>query len=230
MDSGELKRIVGREVVDRLVRDGMRLGLGSGTTAIEAVKRLGEIRNTQRIVAVATSYETQLECYRQGITVVSLSDPRLDGQLDLAIDGADEVDPQWDLIKGRWGAMLIEKVVAHPARRFAVIVDSSKLVNRLGQKNPVPVEVIPESLRPVTRALESLGGSVGLRMAKMKGGPVVSEHGNLILDVNFEVSAPAKLEREIKMIPGVVENGIFSDTASDLLVVHEEGRVECSNR
>ena len=211
----------------------MRVGLGSGTTAIEAVRCLGELYGRQeltRVLIVVTSFETEIECHKQMIPVLTLSDPRIDGHLDLAIDGADEVDPEWNLVKGKWGAMLAEKIAAAAADRFAIIVDGTKLVTRLGEKCPVPVEIVPEALRTVTKRLESMGGNVTLRMAQMKGGPVISDHGNFILDVRMDIPEPARLERDIKNIPGVVESGIFAGMATELLIGHPDGRVEYRTR
>ncbi len=226
----EVKRLVGMQVVDTLVKSGMRLGLGTGSTAVHAVYRVGELLKEgtlQEILAVPTSFQTVVACQRAGISLTTLNDPLVDGQLDLTIDGADEVDPQWNLVKGGGAAMLIEKVVAHASQKYCIMVHSSKLSSRLGEKYPVPVEIVPEALVTASRRLESMGARVTLRMATKKAGPVISDHGNFVLDVSFaEPFDPRKREAEIMMIAGVTANGIFTRPVSDLFVGYADGRVE----
>jgi ribose 5-phosphate isomerase A len=230
MDTEEVKRLVGIRVVDTLVKSGMKLGLGTGSTAVHAVNRVGELLregSLQDIVAVPTSFQTMVDCQAAGISLTTLNDPAVDGRLDLTVDGADEVDPQWKLIKGGGAAMLIEKVVAHASERYCILVHSSKLSSRLGEKAPVPVEVVPEALLTASRRLEALGGRVQLRMATRKAGPIISDHGNLVLDVGFPESFdPQRLEAEIMGIPGVMANGIFTCPVNDLFVGFPDGRVE----
>jgi ribose 5-phosphate isomerase A len=230
MDSGEIKRRVGRQAAEALVRSGMKLGLGTGSTAIEAVRRVGELARDgvlSELKVVPTSFQTELACRELGLHPWSLNDPRLEGRLDLTIDGADEVDPDWRLIKGGGAAMLIEKIVAHASRDYAIIVDSSKIVGRLGEKAPVPVELVPEALTTVSRAVEALGGRPELRMAKMKDGPVITDHGNFVLDVRFPAAFdPPAMERELALIPGVLAHGIFTRPVTDLLVGWPDGRIQ----
>ena len=230
MDTEEVKRLIGIRVVDTLVKSGMKLGLGTGSTAVHAVNRVGELwrqGNLQDILAVPTSFQTMVACQTAGISLTTLNDPAVNGELDLTIDGADEVDPQWRLIKGGGAAMLIEKVVAHASERYCIMVHSSKLSSRLGEKAPVPVEVVPEALLTATRRLEALGGQVQLRMATKKAGPIISDHGNLVLDVSFpEPFDPKGLEAQIMGIPGVTANGIFTRPVNDLFVGFPDGRVE----
>jgi ribose 5-phosphate isomerase A len=234
MDTDEVKRILGIQAVDTLVKSGMRLGLGTGSTAIHAVHRVGELlkKGTLReIVAVPTSFQTVVACRQLGISLTTLNDPPVNGRLDLTIDGADEVDPQWNLIKGGGAAMLIEKVVAHASQQYCIIVHSSKLASRLGETARVPVEIVPEALVTASRQLEALGGRVELRMAVKKAGPVISDHGNFVLDVGFsEPFDPRKMEAEIMMIAGVTANGIFTRPVSDLFVGYADGRVEHKNK
>jgi ribose 5-phosphate isomerase A len=176
---------------------------------------------------VPTSFQTEVVCRELGISLWSLNDPLIAGRLDLAIDGADEVDPGWRLIKGGGAAMLIEKIVAHASRDYAIVVDSTKIVSRLGEKAPVPVELVPEALVTVSRAVEALGGSPELRMAKMKDGPVITDHGNFVLDVRFpQAFEPLLMERELVLIPGVLAHGIFTRPVTDLFVGYPDGRVE----
>ena len=230
METEEVKRLMGIQVADTLVKSGMKLGLGTGSTAVHAVNRVGELLrqgNLKNIVAVPTSFQTMVACQAAGISLTTLNDPAVDGRLDLTVDGADEVDPQWKLIKGGGAAMLIEKVVAHASERYCIMVHSSKLSSRLGEKAPVPVEVVPEALLTASRQLEALGGRVELRMATKKAGPIISDHGNLVLDVSFPESFdPERLEAEIMGIPGVTANGIFTRPVNDLFVGFPDGRVE----
>jgi ribose 5-phosphate isomerase A len=230
MDAAQVKRMVGRAAVDALVRSGTKLGLGTGSTAVEAVHRVGELLREGRLAdvrVVPTSFQTVVACQRAGISLWTLNDPVIGGGLDLTIDGADEVDPDWNLIKGGGAAMLIEKIVAHASRDYCIIVDSSKIVGRLGEKAPVPVEVVSEALSTATRSLETLGGDVELRMATMKDGPVITDHGSFVLDVRFPSPFdPASMEREIMAIPGVTANGIFTRPVTHLFVGHPDGRVE----
>jgi ribose 5-phosphate isomerase A len=230
MDTEDVKRGLGTQAVDTLVKSGMKLGLGTGSTAVHAVYRVGELLRRaalQDIVAVPTSFQTMVACQQVGISLTTLNDPAVGGRLDLTVDGADEVDPNWNLIKGGGAAMLIEKIVAHASERYCIIVQSSKLSSRLGENAPVPVEIVPEALLTATQQLEALGGRVELRMATRKAGPIISDHGNLVLDVRFsEPFDPQRLETQIMGIPGVTANGIFTRPVNDLFVGFPDGRVE----
>jgi ribose 5-phosphate isomerase A len=234
METEEVKQRIGAQVVDTLVKSGMKLGLGTGSTAVHAVYRTGELLkqgSLRDIVAIPTSYQTLVACQQAGISLTTLNDPSVDGRLDLTIDGADEVDRKWRLIKGGGAAMLIEKVVAHASERYCIVVDSSKLSTRLGEKAPVPVEVVPEALMTASRQLEKVGGRVELRMAEKKSGPVVTDHGGFVLDVRFkDAFDPEKLEAEIMMIPGVTANGIFTRPVNDLFIGYPDGRIEHKHR
>lgn len=231
MDAFEkLKAAVGREAVDRYVTDGIRLGLGTGSTAIWAVRRVGELRRAgalPTVRVVATSLQTDLEARAMALPVVTLNDEGMEEGLDLTIDGADEVDPAGNLIKGGGGALFMEKVVAYASRRFVVIVDESKLSDRLGTRFAVPVEVVPAALGPARRSIASLGGEVTVRMGVRKAGPVITDLGNLLLDVRFEpLSDPAHMEEELDRIPGVVENGLFTRRKPVVLIARRDGRIE----
>jgi ribose 5-phosphate isomerase A len=163
VDTVAIKRLVAETVTDQVVRSGMKIGLGTGSTAIHAVRRVGALLAEGRIsdiLAVPTSFEGTIEAQRLGIPLRTLNDPDIDGRLDLVIDGADEVDTRTGfLIKGGGGALTIEKLVEYNADMLYVVVDESKLSARLGTLFPVPVEVIPAALRTVSRALEALGGN-----------------------------------------------------------------------
>jgi ribose 5-phosphate isomerase A len=189
-----------------LVLDGMLVGLGTGSTAAWAVRRLGaKVRAGLRIRGVPTSEATRKLAETEGIPLLSLDDV---DHLDLAIDGADEADHALDLIKGGGGALLREKVIASLARRFVVIADASKLVDRLGAF-PLPVEIIPFAKHPVARRIQDLGGKPELRMSP-KGGPFVTDNGNWVLDCRFGAIGDAKgLAGKLDGIPGVAEHGLF---------------------
>ena len=210
----DLKQAVGRAAVDRYVVDGMRLGLGTGSTAIWAVRRTAErfaAGGLPRLRVVTTSLQSDLEARALGLPVVTLNDAGMEDGLDLTIDGADEVDARGRLIKGGGGALLMEKVVAYASKRLVIVVDRGKLSDRLGTLFPVPVEVVPGALAPVRRAIQALGAEVELRMAVRKAGPVVTDLGNLLLDARFQVPFdPVAMEAALDAIPGVLGNGLFT--------------------
>ncbi|MCL2006772.1 MAG: ribose-5-phosphate isomerase RpiA [Treponema sp.] len=214
MEQNAIKENVGREAAAFLVKSGMRIGLGTGSTVVHAVRHIGLLMKEGKlkdILAVSTSFQTSIECEKLGIPIFTFNSREIGGTLDLTIDGADEVDPENRLIKGGGGALLMEKIAAYMSASFAVVVDESKLVENLGIKFPVPVEVIPEARVPVSMALEGLGAEVMLREALRKAGPVITEHGNLIFDIRFKDKVDVNaLERELNQIPGVVENGFFT--------------------
>ena len=214
MDQKEIKEMVGKAAVQALVKSGMKLGLGTGSTAIPAVRHIGALLQEGKlggILAVPTSFQTSIECEKWGIPLFSLNSKEIGGKLDLTIDGADEVDPENRLIKGGGGALLLEKIVAYASASYAIVVDESKLVDKLGIKFPLPVEVIADARIPVTLALRKLGAEVVLREGLRKAGPVITEHGHLLLDILFkDPPDPCALEAELNRIPGVVENGFFT--------------------
>jgi ribose 5-phosphate isomerase A len=226
----KLKETAGRMAVDAMVQSGMKLGLGTGSTAIHAIRRVGELlaRGTLRdISAFSTSFQSDIECEKLGIPVYTLNSRELSSGLDLTIDGADEVDSENRLIKGGGGALLIEKLAAYASAAYAITVDESKLTANLGMGFPVPVEVIPEARVQAARALEKLGAAVTLREALRKAGPVITEHGNIILDIRFGSPVdPAALETEISRIPGVVENGFFTRIRPAVFIARSDGTIE----
>ncbi|MGA2479622.1 MAG: ribose-5-phosphate isomerase RpiA [Spirochaetia bacterium] len=234
MDAAELKKELGTQAVDRFVRDGMRLGLGTGSTAIWATRRVGARLaegSLRGIRAVTTSLQTELEARSLGIPVLTLNDSQLEGALDLTIDGADEIDPERNLIKGGGGALLMEKIIAYVSRRLLIVADEGKLSPRLGAGFAVPVEVVTAALSSVSSSLRQLGGEVTLRLAVRKAGPVVTDLGNLLLDVSFREAFDARrFEDELKLIPGVLENGIFTKNRPELLIGHADGTLEYRDR
>ncbi|MEX0747474.1 MAG: ribose-5-phosphate isomerase RpiA, partial [Rhodothermales bacterium] len=192
-----------------LVESGMKVGLGTGSTAAVMIEELGRrIREEGlKIVGTPTSMSAERLARAAGIQLVTLDE--LD-ELDLAIDGADEIDPDLNLIKGRGAAHTREKVVASMARRFVIVANEEKLVDRLGSKATVPVEVLPMAAHPVAIALRKLGAVIELRMGKAKDGPVVTDQGMWILDAAFSgIDGPEELDRDIKLLPGVLDHGLF---------------------
>jgi len=218
VDVEEAKRRVGVEAA-KLVEDGMVVGLGTGSTAAYFIEELGRrvVREGLKVKGVPTSYQAYLKALESKVPVVNLDEV---DHIDLSVDGADEVDHVLNLLKGMGAALAREKVVDSMAKVFVVVVDETKMVRRLGETKPVPVEVLPFSHRYVAERLRELGGKPRLRMAgEVKDGPVVTDNGNFILDVEFPpISRPAELERRIKLIPGVVEVGIFAGLAKKALV------------
>ena len=215
----QMKLAVADAAVEQF-QDGMVVGLGSGSTAALMIKGLGErlaAGQLNDIVGVTTSFQGEVLAAELGIPLRSLN--AVD-RIDLAIDGADEVDPSFQLIKGGGACHVQEKLVAARADRFIVVVDSTKLVERLNLGFLLPVEVLPGAWVQIRQQLNAMGGEAELRMATRKAGPVVTDQGNLVLDVRFEggIADPASLEKDINNIPGVLENGLFVNLADEVLV------------
>ena len=200
------------EAAAALVEDGMKVGLGTGDTARRFIEKLALRR--LKLTCVVTSGASAGIARAGGLTVSTLAQtPRL----DLAVDGADEVTPALDLMKGGGGAHTREKIVAASAARFVIMVDETKLVHRLGETFPVPVEALEEALPLVRSRLEGLGATVQLR--EKDGAPYVTELGNRILDARFgAIAEPAALAARLDAIPGVLEHGLFVGMAHLVLV------------
>jgi ribose 5-phosphate isomerase A len=216
-----LKRAAAESAV-QLVSDGMIVGLGTGSTAAFAVEALASRhREGLRFLGIPTSERTGAQAKAAGIPLTSFAEHR---QIDLTIDGADEVERgTLNLIKGLGGALLREKIVAAASRRLAIIVDGVKLVDRLGTTAPVPVEVIPFGLEVTRTHLESIGAIARLRLAP-GGIPFVTDSGNRILDCNFgQIGDPARLEERIGRIVGVVESGLFIGRADPVFIADAAG-------
>jgi ribose 5-phosphate isomerase A len=230
MEQQEMKEAAGRAAAEALVKSGMKLGLGTGSTAIHVIRRVGELLNEGKLKDIRvfpTSFQSQIECEKWGIPVYSLNAPELGGTLDLCVDGADEIDRENRLVKGGGGALLIEKLAAYASASYAIVADESKLVEFLGIRFPVPLEVIPEARVPVTLALEKTGVSVRLREALRKAGPVITEHGNMLLDIRFQNPVdPLLFETELNHIPGVMENGFFTRLRPTVYIIHGDGSLE----
>ena len=238
LSQNEQKLLVANTAIDTLIKkgmifSGMKIGLGTGSTAMPAVKRLAEhIKNgdLKDIKAVVTSFQTQNACQDCDIPVYSMNDRIIGGQLDLAVDGADEVDQDCNLIKGGGAAHVREKIVEYNSKVFVVIADSSKAVNSIGTKFPVPVEIIPEARQPITNALNNLGAKAVLREGVRKCGPVITDNGNQILDCTWDkpINVP-EMETRINSIVGVVETGLFTQNKPIVFIAKEDGTVETRN-
>ena len=215
----QMKKAVAQSAVDQ-IENGMVLGLGSGSTAALMIEALGsKIKSGELkdIVGVTTSFQGEVLASQLGISLRSLSAV---SKIDLAIDGADEVDPNFQLIKGGGACHVQEKLVAALAKKFIVVIDSSKIVEKLNLDFKLPVEVLPSAWKQVQKSLEKMGGFGSLRMAQKKAGPVVTDQGNLVLDLTFKngIDQPEIMEREINNIPGVLENGLFINLTDEVLV------------
>ena len=213
-----MKQEVGKAAA-ALVQSGMIVGLGTGSTTAYAIEYLGNRLKSGEIndiIGIPTSFQAEVLAKKYGIPLTTLD--AVD-HIDIAIDGADEVDPQKNLIKGGGAAHTREKVVDALANQFVVVVDANKIVDRLGSTFLLPVEVIPMAMTPVMRAIEKLGGKPELRMGVKKAGPFITDQGNMIIDVKFDsIDNPAELEKTLNNIPGVLENGLFVGVADKVLI------------
>jgi ribose 5-phosphate isomerase A len=209
----EKERVAGR--IAAMVKDRDVLGIGSGSTSYLALRAIAERvkKENLHIQAIPTSQEITMACAQLGIPVTGLEEHRP----DWTFDGADEIDPHLNLIKGRGGAMFKEKLLINSSPKTYIVADSSKRVTRLGMNFPVPVEVFPQSLIYVGQALQELApAEIKLRMAGGKDGPIITENGNLILDVWFD-SIPNTTEVALKSITGVIESGLFIGYAIEIV-------------
>ncbi|XP_014914041.1 ribose-5-phosphate isomerase [Poecilia latipinna] len=225
----EAKKLAAYSAVDNNVQNNQVVGVGSGSTIVYAVDRLAERVRQEKlnIVCVPTSFQARQLILQHGL---ALSDLERHPELDVAIDGADEVDAQLTLIKGGGGCLTQEKIVAGNSKCFVVIADYRKDSSVLGEqwKKGVPIEVIPMAYVPVSRVIaKRFGGEVNLRMAVSKAGPVVTDNSNFILDWKFEdVQNWSEVNTAIKMIPGVVETGLFVNMAERAYFGMEDGSVK----
>jgi len=221
-DTSQLKRRAAEHAVD-FVESGMVVGLGHGSTAIFAVRRIAQLLHRGQlrdILGVPCSTEVEEEARRLGIPLTTLEQHPL---VDLTIDGADEVDPHLDLIKGGRGALLREKIVAQASRQDIIAVDESKLSPALGTRSPVPVEVIPFGWRSQAAYLESLGARPILR-CNSDGTPFKTDQGNLIVDCHFgPISRPAQLAARMSERAGILEHGLFLGLATEVIVASSQG-------
>jgi len=217
----EAKRVAAERAVD-FISEGMTVGLGTGSTVYYAIQKLGRrVQAGLNIRAVDTSVRSEELAHELGIKLVPFAE--IDS-IDITIDGADEVDPQWNLIKGGGGALLREKIVAAASKQFIVIVDESKVVNQLG-KFPLPVEVIPFGWELTVRKLTQMGLNPQMRMDG--NNPYITDNGNYIFDCHIgAIPNPAQLHEQINRVVGVVDNGLFVGYATKVIVGHQDGSVK----
>lgn len=204
-----------------LIKDGQIIGLGTGSTVYYLITELAKlVKGGLDILCIPTSISTYLLAVKLGIKLTTLDEHEI---VDITIDGADQIDKNLNLIKGGGGAHTREKILAKAAKKFVVIADFTKYSEILDL--PVPIEVLPFATAFVERELRKIGGKkVKLRMAKAKAGPVVTDNGNFILDVDFgEIRKPEELETMLNSIPGVIENGIFSGMVNEVHLGTKDG-------
>ena len=218
-----MKKIVADAAIKE-VESEMILGLGSGSTAALMIKSLADEIHSgklKHIRGVATSFQSEVLALELDIPLIDLASV---SRIDLAIDGADEVDPAFQLIKGGGACHVREKLVASKAEKLLIVVEESKMVQNLNKTFPLPVEVLPNAWKQVKDIISEMDGCSTLRMATKKAGPVVTDQGNLILDVFFNdgIKNPKDIEMSINNIPGVLENGLFVDITDKVLV----GKIE----
>ncbi len=222
------KAVAGRAAAD-LVPDGAVVGLGTGSTVHFVLLRIAERMRGEglRILGVPTSLDTERKARELSIPLTTLDDIE---SIDVTVDGADEIDPRFDMTKGGGGALLREKVVASITKRQIAVVGANKIVERLGTTFPLPVEVVPFARGVVRRALLQLGAEATLR--SRDGVAVRTDNGNEILDARFVdgIADTAAMERSIDRIPGVVESGLFVGLAHVLVIGHPDGRVEVRHK
>jgi ribose 5-phosphate isomerase A len=208
------KKQVGEKAVE-YVKDGMVVGLGTGSTAYYFISKLGElVQQGLSIRGVPTSMQTEQLAKELGIPLVSFNEIE---KIDVAVDGADEVDSELNLIKGGGGALLREKIIAASAKTFIIIADSQKNVDTLGAF-PLPIEVVPYGFEMTIKHIQNLGGRTKLR--QYQGNSFLTDNGNFILDTSFqEIKQPKELEKDLNLIPGVVENGLFVGMADAVITI-----------
>jgi ribose 5-phosphate isomerase A len=225
----EAKRAAAAQAIERFLKDGMTIGLGSGTTSRWFVRILGQrVSEGLRVTGVPSSKSTGQLAEEVGVSLADLNDV---GQLDLTIDGADEIDGKGRMIKGGGANLLWEKIVASASKKMVAIVDESKLVESLG-RFPLPVEVIPFAWRSTERHMRKVFRESGLGDPdiEMRGGlekPLVTDSGHYLLDCHLkQIENPESLGEKLKQIPGVVEHGLFIGIATDAVVGHASGQTE----
>lgn len=219
-EQNEAKKVAGRRVIEEFVRDGMKLGLGSGTTSHFFVRELGKyVADGMKLTCTTTSRSTIDVAREVGIAI---TDPNEIGEIDLTVDGPDEIDRQFNMIKGGGACLLWEKIIAHASKQMITVCDETKIVDTLGAF-PLPVEVVQfawkQTERMVNRILHEHGITAQIARRMRDGQPVVTDSGNFILDCKCgAIIKPAPLETELNRIPGVVENGLFTRESAGMVV------------
>jgi len=222
------KKNAANKAVEENVKTGMILGIGSGSTVVYAVEKIAEINKAKNmdLKCIPTSFQSRQLIVDNNLTLVSLDQYPV---IDLDIDGADEIDASLNLIKGGGGCLVQEKIIASASKKLVIIVDYTKKSEVLGENwhKGVPIEIIPLALTPIMMKLEKLEGKPVLRMAKAKAGPVVSDNGNFIIDVDFGlINNPSELNLKILQIPGVVDSGLFLGMAQTAYIGQKDGTVK----
>lgn len=221
------KKNAAEKAVEEKVKINMVLGIGSGSTVVYAVKKISELNKAKNLTlkCISTSFQSHQMIIENGLNLVSLDQYP---EIDLDIDGADEIDRNLNLIKGGGGCLVQEKIVASNSKEFVIIADFRKVSNKLGENwhSGVPIEVIPMAYLPVSKKFIKLGGKPSLRMGKAKAGPVITDNGNFIIDVDFGIiDKPTDLNDKILHIPGVVDTGFFINMASMAYIGQKDGNV-----
>ncbi|MFW9905326.1 MAG: ribose 5-phosphate isomerase A [Candidatus Thorarchaeota archaeon] len=226
---GTCKKAAADKAVEKSIDRNMILGIGSGSTVVYAVKKIAEMNKSQdlNLKCIPTSFQSSQLIIENRLNLVSLDQyPRI----DVTIDGADEIDKHLNLIKGGGGCLVQEKIVASNSQELIIIADYLKKSEFLGEnwKKGIPVEIIPLARVPLMDKMKLLGGKPQLRMAQAKVGPLITDNGNFILDVDFGIiESPMELNRKICMIPGVVDTGLFIGMASKAFIGEKDGGVLC---
>ena len=219
LEQNEMKKLAAEKAVE-YIEDGMVVGLGTGSTVEFALKKLGDmIKEGLKIQGIPTSLRTKKSAINYGIPLTNLEEHQ---EIDVTIDGADEVDSNLNLIKGGGGALTREKIIAYHSKKVIIVIDETKIAKRLGIHNPLPVEVVKYEWKATMRALEDIGCIPELRT--ITGEPYITDNQNYIIDCDFgKIEEPELLEKNINLIPGVVENGLFIDLVDEVIVGSKQG-------
>jgi ribose 5-phosphate isomerase A len=209
------------------IRSGWIIGLGSGSTTAYVLAEIARLVKAMRfdLSVVPTSHQIENLAISHGLRIRTMNEAHY---VDYAIDGADQVEIHTlNVVKGGGGAMLREKIVDSSARKLAIVVDERKLTHHLGEKQPIPLEVLPFAYKQVQVKITNMGGRARLRESTEKVGPVITDNGNFILDADFgRIEHPAQLERRLKMVPGILETGLFLNMADCVYVGRKDGKTE----
>jgi ribose 5-phosphate isomerase A len=226
VEQENMKKLAGEKAVE-YVEDGMIVGLGTGSTVEYSLKKLGElVKGGLKIKGIPSSLRTKKSANEYGIPLVDLDEYT---DIDVTIDGADEVDSFLNLIKGGGGALTREKIIAFHSKKEIIVVDETKIVKRLGIDNPIPVEVTKYGWGATKKTLEDLGCTTELRT--ITGEAYITDNSNYIIDCDFgKIDEPELLEKEINSIPGVVENGLFIDLVDEVIVGSKQGIITLEDK